>query len=137
MSKVKISEMSDYEIKKYLGNLYRALAVIDDTAEMKIFLGSLISTSEKVMLARRIQIAEKLLAGKSQAEIQLDLRVGNSTIMFVEKGLTRMFYRKRDGLAQIKKSKGNKYLPNELFTLDELKSKYPAHFILFGSLWKS
>jgi uncharacterized protein YerC len=136
MSKIKISNMSKGDIIKYLGNLYKALAAIDSSEEMKFFFGSLISSSEKVMLARRLQIAEKLLSGQTHLKIMTDLGVGNSTIMFVEKALTRMFYKKKNGLAKLKQGSKESYY-NEPMTWDEIKNKYPAHFILFGQLWKS
>ena len=129
--------MSEYDIKKYLGSLYRALAVIDKPVEMRDFLGSMISSSEKVMFARRIQIAERLLAGQTHVNIIADLGVGNSTIMFVEKGLTRMFYKKKDCKKKIHSKSENISSQNEPFTFDELKKKYPAHFLLFGDLWKN
>jgi uncharacterized protein YerC len=137
MVKLKICDLNEYEIKKYLGDLYKSLAVITDPEEMKDFLGSLLSSSEKVMLARRIQVGNELMVNKTYSEIMDKLHVGTSTIMFVERALTRMFYHRKKRKNQVKTSRKTSGGIRESFTWEELKNNYPAHFLLFGDLWKN
>lgn len=55
--------------------------------EIVQLLSALLTPSEQVMLARRIQVAKLLLAGKSQIEIRSALHVGFPLIQSVERWL--------------------------------------------------
>ena len=56
-------------------------------AEVKDFFKDLFNRQERLMLVRRLQIAEMLLQEKTYREIQERLRVGSNTIARVERWL--------------------------------------------------
>ena len=124
--------------KKELQELER---IVLDMAEQlikekkpELFL-DLLTSSERVMVARRIQAAKMLLLGHSRDQIRKELKIGQTTIENVHDWLTRHFpeYRRiiREVAAKIvKREKQNE--PVQVGSFRELRKKYPLHFLLFN-----
>ncbi|MDP4001405.1 MAG: Trp family transcriptional regulator [bacterium] len=106
--------------------LARAVTLLSTPVEGAEFLKDLLSESEVVMLARRLQIAELLIDGLTYEEIRERLGVGWNTIAKVQTwlGLYGQGYRKV--INRISKKKTELDKSNELFK--ELRYKYPAYF---------
>lgn len=111
--KKKINDLSEKDRIQTLDMLYTAAGSISGRDAMKLFLRDLLTTSERVMLGRRIWIARLLLSRHSQAEIGKRLKVGPNTIWRVQKWLEDQF--PDDGRHDYAM----------------LKKKYPLHFLLF------
>jgi len=90
------------------------------------------------MLARRIEIAKRLLEGESYDDIAKNLKVGKDTIGRVQGWLASGFggYKKAVGgfNKELKKRfKGSKTVDKpELYSFEWLRKKYPFHFLLFN-----
>lgn len=98
------------------------------------------------MLARRIEIAKRLLEGESYGQISSELRVGFDTIAKVQSWLISGFggYEKAvkgfkrelaKRFSKISKVKAKKYAVP--YSFDWLKQKYPLQFLLFNLISKT
>lgn len=136
--KVRYSELTDFEKKKFLGEFYSMISLLRSREEVKGFLKDLLTLSEVVMISRRIQIAKLLLKGKTYEDIMKNLKVSAATISQVEKWVNNGFggYKKiikRHGKKQLqKKDYSSKVITP--FTLNHIRKKYPLHFLLFNLL---
>ncbi len=98
---------------------------------------NLLTASEHIMLARRIQTAKRLLAGNTFVEIRSDLGVGQATVEVVERLLKEHFPEYRATLPDLYKElrqKARKAKPIEPYSFRWLRRKYPLHFLLFNLL---
>lgn len=123
-----------------LDEFYTMVAYLKDKKEVENFLKDLLSESEAIMLARRIQVAKKLLAGITFEEIKKQLKVGFSTINNVQYWLMGGFggyltTLQKDLAEEIKKEKNRIRGINETndpFSFEAVRKKYPLHFLLFN-----
>lgn len=78
----------EYETQDKIWDEFCAvIASFNNFQEIKNFLKDLLNRSERMMLARRLQIAKYLEAGKTYSEIKEKMRVGKTTIARVERWL--------------------------------------------------
>jgi len=84
MSKVKISSISKEERMKLIGDLFDIVYGLKTKSNTVDFLVGLLTPSESLMLARRIQIGKLLLEEKTYEEIRDNLKVSHHTISGVE-----------------------------------------------------
>lgn len=131
--KVKYNSLSEAERKRYLGDFYSMVSMLDGREEIKNFFKDLLTLSEITMISRRIQIAKSLLEGKSYELIRRELGAGFSTINHVEKWLNEGFGGYKTVINKYdKKMKTLKtsHIPNEPFSRGWVKKKYPLHYLL-------
>jgi len=123
---------------KYLDLLWTSIAQLKTKEEVKHFFKDLLSESESIMLARRIEVAKRLLEGKSYDAIAQELKVGMDTIARVQNWLASGFggYEKAVGgfNKELKKRfKGSRIDDKpEPYSFKWLRKKYPFHFLLFN-----
>lgn len=129
--------MKEEDRIRCLDTLYTAMASLRSREEIKKFLKDLLTESEKIMIGRRILIAQKLLQDKSYDEIIKEMGVGVDTIIRVHrwlgdgsdgyekaiKGLEKVFQQRQDRVRQEPALRGS-------FTW--LRRRYPLHFLLFN-----
>lgn len=87
MSKVKPYGLDYEEKKKTILVMFEIIGRLKTKKEIVDFLLGLLTVSEALMIARRIEIAVLILKKKSFSEIKQKLGVGNTTIQQVEKWL--------------------------------------------------
>lgn len=127
---------------KYLDLLWTSIAGLKTRAEVKAFFKDLLSESEAIMLARRIQIAKMLLEGKKYQDIVDELHVGEDTIGKVQQWLTSGFGGYKQGIEAFEDALKRRELIEkkkrmEPFSFEWLKNKYPLHFLLFNLIDKT
>jgi len=136
--KVKYNELSEFEKKKYLGEFYSMIAMLRSRDEVKRFFKDLLTLSEVVMISRRIQIAKRLLEGSTYEDIRRDLKASAATIAQVEKWVNNGFGGYKEIIKRYKKKQPQKkdYLSEASapFTFDNIRKKYPLHFLLINLL---
>ena len=138
MPKVNPRSLDSNSKMKYLDLLWTSIARLETREEVKRFFKDLLSESESIMLARRIEIAKRLLEGKSYGAIAQELKVGMDTIGRVQGWLASGFggYEKAVGgfNKELKKRfKGSEIDDKpELYSFEWLRKKYPFHFLLFN-----
>lgn len=80
MPKVKISSISSREKYAIIGEFFEIISVLNSKKEIIDFLIGLLTSSETLMMARRIQIAKMLIEEKDYETIREELSVSNQTI---------------------------------------------------------
>jgi TrpR-related protein YerC/YecD len=134
--KIKPRKTSNQDRIKYLDTLYTALSSLKSREEIKGFLKDLLTESEKIMLGRRILIAQMLLQDAGYDEIIKQLHVGADTIMRIHRWLED----ERDGYEkavlnlekEFNKRISKKESQAEPCSFTWLRKKYPMHFLLFN-----
>ncbi len=136
--------MKSYELdeavrNKILKDFYLMVASLNNVSEVEKFLKDLLTPSESVMIARRIQIAKMLLEGALHEEIRRKLGVGFSTINQVDRWLNNGFGGYKLALKKLKKGAMPKFQQpqNIPMTFDWLRKRYPAHYLLINLLMKN
>lgn len=87
MAKLNPYSLSSQERKKLLNKFYSFINSLKTRKQTINFFQDLLTLSEKIMLARRIQIAKLLLKKESYEEIKKKLKVGTSTIISIQRWL--------------------------------------------------
>lgn len=87
MGKFDYRELPAGDRIKFTEQLAEVLAHITDKRQMRELITTLLTPSELIMLARRLEIASRLLEGKSYATIRKEIKVGISTVQSVDSWL--------------------------------------------------
>ena len=138
MSKVNPRKLDSKSKMKYLDLLWTSIAQLKTRDEVKQFFKDLLSESEAIILARRIEIAKRLLERRSYDSIAKELKVGKDTIGRVQRWLTSGFGGYEKAVAGFNKELKNRFdkLKNtdiaEPYSFAWLRKKYPLHFLLFN-----
>jgi len=134
--KIKYRNLSDAQRKEYLGDFYKIVGSLGGYAEAKSFFKDLLTLSEMVMIARRIQIAKLLMRGWTHFQIRKKLGAGKTTIIQVDKWLNEGFggystvLRKQEFAPIIKKDK----MISTSFSLTDIRNRYPSQFAMLNLL---
>ncbi len=132
--KRRIRDLSDSEVRATLDTLYTAMSSISGRDAVKLFLRDVLTTSERIMIGRRIIIARMLMARTSYDEIGARLRVGRATIGRVHRWLSDQFPGYEAAIRGMEKEfdrRAIRHAAREPFSYAWLKKKYPIHFLLF------
>ena len=117
--------------------LYTAISSLKSRDEVKRFLRDLLTESERVMMGRRIIVAQRLLEDKSYIEIKQELGVGMDTIIRVHRWLEddidgyEKVVKKLEKIFELRQEKRNRAYLDPL-SFEGLKKRYPLHFFLFN-----
>ncbi len=133
--KVKPRKVEEKDKIYYLDILYTSLASLKSKEEVKNFMRNLTTESERIMMARRIVIAKKLLEEKSYVEIMNEMGVGADTINKVHIWLGDKASGYEKAIIEVEKMFRARKRSERTFTgnaFDNLKRRYPLHFLLFN-----
>ncbi len=128
--------LSDKEKMVTLDALYTAASTLHGRADMKAFLRDLLTSSERIMLGRRIIIARMLMSGYTYRDIAERLGMGIDTVHRVQKLLYDQvpgYERAVKGIeTEMEKRRRRKIYSDDSWkgSLARLKVKYPLHFLL-------
>lgn len=140
MARVNMKSIDANAKMKYLDLLWTSIAQLESKEETKHFFKDLLSESEAIMLARRIEIAKRLLQGESYDNIIKELRVGKDTVGRVQRWLVSGFggYEKAiKGFENETQKRFKTIKPcedSEPYSFGWIRKKYPLHFLLFNLL---
>ena len=131
--KVRAKELKEQQRIETLDALYTAASSMHGRAAMKLFLRDLLTESERIMLGRRIMIAQQLLKGQKYDAIATRLGVGYDTVYRVHRWLEDQLPGYENAIREMEKEfekRGEKklYATSALY---RLKKKYPMHYLLF------
>ena len=87
MPRFDYAKLSPQERKKLIEPLLEALHTLKTKEQLHEFLSGLLTSSELVMLGRRLQAAERLLQGESYEHVRKATGIGFSTIQSVDSWL--------------------------------------------------
>lgn len=140
MSKVNPKALDSNSKMKYLDLLWTSIAQLETREETKQFFKDLLSESEAIMLARRIEVAKRLLEGESYDNIAADLKAGKDTIGRVQRWLISGFGGYEKAVNGFKKEANRRFSKSKVadkkepYSFGWIKQKYPLHFLLFNLL---
>ncbi len=127
MSKVKPHTIDPGEKFQAIDSLFEVISKLKTKQEIVDFFLGLFTSSESLMMARRIQIARMLLDEKSYEEIMRKLRVSSQTInatdKWLHKGDEKYTTWLKSRVSAIEKKENLKKDP----TYESLLDKYPYH----------
>lgn len=140
MSRVNPRAVDSKDKMKYLDLLWTSIAQLETRDETKQFFKDLLSESEAIMLARRIEVAKRLLDGESYEKIVADLHVGMETVSKVQRWLVSGFGGYEKAVNGFKKETERRFGKSKVmdkktpYSFSWIKQKYPLQFLLFNLL---
>lgn len=102
---------------------------------------NLLTTKEKIILGRRLLIAEAIKAGKTRMEINERIRISPNTFAQINRWLIseQKIYTSATTTRHISRKHVSRRQRVELFSYKDMKQRYPGQFLLFAlveELWK-
>jgi len=83
MTKVSRKILPEDKIGLYVDEFWRAITLLESKEEVRAFFRDIITSTERVMLAKRLQIAKLLYQGADYSFIKKELNVSNTAITSV------------------------------------------------------
>ncbi|MFA5925306.1 MAG: Trp family transcriptional regulator [Parcubacteria group bacterium] len=122
--------LAEKEIGEMFYCLSKAISEMKNPQEAAEFLRDQLSFQEAKMIAKRLKVAEFLLAGKTYGEIQEELKVGDGKIARVQEWLKVSESGYRKAILRMKNKANDPNIRNnkELGEWRKIKKKYPAYF---------
>jgi len=133
MAKIKIQQIEKRERYEIIGDFYDIVTNLKAKKEVIGFFMGLLTPSEALMLARRIQIATMLLDKKGYDEIQKKLKVGVSTIITVSRwlyGENEQFQKQIQNHKKRKKKRDEESKQDNRRYYNSVLDRYPGHRLL-------
>ena len=141
MSRKRFSKINPKERWRILNEFWTMVALLETKDEVKSFFKDLLSATESVMLARRIQIAKLLLSGFGYDTIQKQLGVAPNTIASVHRWLEGGFGGYISAIPKLEKEIARRERvvekkQEESVPLSSawMRKKYPLHYLLVNML---
>jgi uncharacterized protein YerC len=106
MAKVSRRHLNENKLAEYVNYLWSAFALMPTKVDLRLLFNDLITRTEKEMLAKRFQIARRLLDQCNYDEIQRELNVTSGTVATVSDVLAkrgegfRMAHKKLNAIEQ-------------------------------------
>lgn len=131
MGKISPRRLTEKDHKKWRVVFLANLKHWEREGQLLGFLEHLLTESEVIMCARRIEIAKLLLQGLPYTAIEEKLNVGQKTVEAVDRWLSVYFeYRKVFPKMLDARRRGERdYFPE---SFKGLRKRYPLHFLLFN-----
>lgn len=131
--KLSNSKLDDRAINR----LFSAANEAQNKKQTELFIKSILTQSEKLMLGRRLLIAELLLTARTQAEIVHEYKLSPNTVWRIKKWLLAEFPDYEKVIKESRKKVESNVVKVKEYDYDPLsfaalKKKYPAHFLLFN-----
>jgi len=145
MAKFNHYSISKEDKNKILNELYFVVGSLKNKEQIINFFNDILTKSELIMLARRIQIARMLIEGQSYWQISRKLKTGIDTIMRVQRWLKDGFGDYIKSLEKISKNEQQRIKQKELRearrdidpnSLEGLANRYPLYFGLTNAISK-
>lgn len=145
MAKFNYYSLSFKEKNKLLNELYSIAGFLRDKQQIINFFKDILTPSEEIMLARRIQIARMLLEGYSHIQISIKLNTGIDTITRVQRWLRGGLGDYVKALGKITKTEEQKTRQKESIetrtsvnvgSLQDLANRYPLYWGLTNAIYK-
>ncbi|TSC57094.1 MAG: TrpR-like protein YerC/YecD [Parcubacteria group bacterium Greene0416_79] len=141
MSRKKFENMHPRERNRILDEFWTMVALLESKDEVRGFFKDLLSASESVMLARRIQIAKLLLSGWSYEAIESQIGAGPTTIASVHRwlhggfgGYARAIPKLTKELQRQDKVAERRVEESVPLSAAWMRKRYPLHYFLVNML---
>ncbi len=137
MSRKRLYNINPKERARILDEFWTMVALLENRDEVKSFFKDLLSASESIMLARRIQIAKLLLSGWGYDRIEQKLGTGPTTIASVHRWLQGGFGGYVKAIPKLNREIERREKVVELREKESvplssawMRKRYPLHYLL-------
>jgi uncharacterized protein YerC len=118
---------------------FKAFSVASENNDDSILI-KLLTTKEKISLGRRLLIAEAIKAGKTRMEINERISISPNTFTQVKRWIDseQKIYTSAKTNHEVSRKHLSRHKQVEKFSYQDMKRRYPAHFLLFAiveELW--
>ena len=141
LMKLKSKTIEEGEKNKFLDALYTCAGGLRSQKEIKSFLRDFLTESEKIMIGRRLLIAQRLLARHSYDRIVREMNVGLDTVYKINRWLNHGFMGHNKIFRELKRATKFKKKPNLGFKdyhpsgpFADLKRRYKSYYWLSNLL---
>lgn len=134
MAKVQSHNLSPKELAAVQREFQRTLSHLERSGDLFLLLTHALTESERIMLARRLQIARLLVRGIPIHGIAERLHVGVATVQMVDRWLKswRGYRKELPKALRSMEEKRWKTLDDMPHSFRSLRRRYPLHFLLFN-----
>jgi len=133
--------ISGKEKERLLDNLWTMIALLESREEVENFFRDLLSKTEAIMLARRIEIAGLLLKGENYDDICEKLKTAPNTVASVHRWLQSNNKGYREAIPRLKREQKRRETIREKnqkskdpLSLEWIKRRYPLHFLILNAI---
>lgn len=126
----KLTESQEVTLRK---KLFNDMERLQSGSNLVTTLQYILTDSEVIMTARRMEIAKMLVQGFSYPFVQAKLHVGEHTVAAVDRRLSS-FRDYRIAIPQMLEAFRKKQPPPAPYSFRWVRKKYPLHFLLFNLL---
>lgn len=137
MPRKRLYKINPKERTRILDEFWTMVALLENKEEVRSFFKDLLSASESIMLARRIQIAKLLLSGWGYERIVQKLGTGPTTIASVHRWLQGGFGGYANAIPKLKREierrdKVAEQRQEESVPMSSawMRKRYPLHYLL-------
>ena len=130
MAKVQVHQIDKKKRYEIIGDFYDIVTSLKSKKEVIGFFMGLLTSSEALMFARRIQIARMLLDGKNYDDVTKELKVGVATVANVARWLYGDNDNFRKKIQEHKKQKEKRKKTDSKKYYNSILDRYPQHRIL-------
>lgn len=128
-------------MKKNIGELAQETFDLARNKKQEDTLLELLTPKEKIMIGRRLLIAQKILKGQTRYEINEHIKISPNTFAQINRWLENSFDEYASAYKKPIQHIDKRYTSRRTksFSYQDLKQKYPAHFLLFSAIeemWK-
>lgn len=95
MPKILPKDFSQKTKKDLLNDFYDFISSLD-RKDTENFFNDFLTLSEQIIFARRLRVVKMLLQGRSSVEIRKELKVGVSTVQFIQNWLKKELKKKQN-----------------------------------------
>ena len=137
MSRKRLYKVNQKERARILDEFWTMIALLESKDEVKSFFKDLLSASESVMLARRIQVAKLLLSGWGYDRIEKKLGAGPTTIASVHRwlqggfgGYIKAIPKLKSEIARRERVEEQRQEESVPYSSAWMRKRYPLHYLL-------
>lgn len=131
MGKIQYRKLSP-SLRRALEEELRRALLAHRQKDLIEFLFDLLLPSERIMLARRVQVAKRLLRGWSYHEVMQDLHVGQDTIQKVDRWIEQKFEAYKSVLPPLVPKEVRKSVDPRVYS--SLRKRYRWDYLLINLL---
>ncbi len=133
MPKIAMDRLTPQQEKFIVRGWEETVQKLEQEKIFRQFIEHALTGSERLMLLRRIQIAQLLMKGFTYVQIERKLKVGQKTIEAVHRWLSAFpGYRKIIPEMLETMKQGKKHIGAQKYSFKWLRQKYPIHFLLLN-----
>lgn len=132
MPKVSKLTVDKHRLNKFSNDFWETVTLLKNKEEVKKFLFDILTHTERIMIAKRLQIAKMLLYGFDYQTIRSYLKVTDQTVARINNRINTGGEGLKIGVKRLNKIEQERQQKLESlspFSAERIKKKYPAYYL--------